>query len=286
MNAIKNKHSGLPESVAMRHDTHFVDWISKKTAAPLVRLIPIERIAPNPHQARSSLGNIQELMSSIKLKGVLEPIIVRTKGEQYEIIAGERRFVASKNVGLKEIPAIEMNVGDNEAMEISLIENLQRKDLDLFEEADGLKALMDIYHYSHSDISEKIGKGRSTITEIINICKIPMDVRALCTDASVDNNRSTLIEISKLKTAEDMKRLLAEIKERGLRRDDTRDLTKALKGKNGDSDLKRAKHYVFHYRPKEDKTYQIKIEFKKETVSRTEIIRILEDLLNKLKSAR
>jgi ParB family chromosome partitioning protein len=284
LNAPKNKRSGLPESVAMRHDTHFVDWISKKSAAPLVRLIPMDRIAPNPHQARSSLGNIQELMNSIKLKGVLEPIIVRAQGEKYEIIAGERRYVASKNVGLKEIPAIEMNVSDNEAMEISLIENLQRKDLDVFEEADGLKALMDIYSYSHADISEKIGKGRSTITEIINICKIPADVRALCAEAGLDKNRSVLVEISKLKTAEDMKTLVSEIKAHGLRREDTRDLTKALKGKDGETDAKRPKHYVFHYRPKEDKTYQIKIEFKKETVSRTEIIRILEDLLAKLKT--
>ena len=268
----------------MRHATHFVDWISKKSAAPLVRLIPMDRIAPNPHQARSSLGNIQELMNSIKLKGVLEPIIVRAQGEKYEIIAGERRYVASKNVGLKEIPAIEMNVSDNEAMEISLIENLQRKDLDVFEEADGLKALMDIYSYSHADISEKIGKGRSTITEIINICKIPADVRALCAEAGLDKNRSVLVEISKLKTAEDMKTLVSEIKAHGLRREDTRDLTKALKGKDGETDAKRPKHYVFHYRPKEDKTYQIKIEFKKETVSRTEIIRILEDLLAKLKT--
>jgi ParB family chromosome partitioning protein len=278
----KSKRGGLPESVGMRHDTHFVEWISKKSAAPLVRMIPLDRITPNPHQARSSLGNIQELMSSIKSKGVLEPIIVRQRGETYEIIAGERRYIASKNIGLKEIPAVEMNVDDNEAMEISLIENLQRKDLDVFEEADGLKALMDIYSYSHSDISMKIGKARSTITEIINISKIPKDIRDLCVSAAVDKNRSLLIEISKLKNFEDMKALLTEIKNRGLRREDTRDLTKALKGKEGDS--KPPKHYIFHYRPKDDKSYQIHIEFKKETVSRTEIIRVLEDLLAKMKS--
>lgn len=281
MSVPKNKRSGLPESVAMRHDTHFVDWISKKSSAPLVRLIPVDRIAANPHQARSSLGNIQELMLSIKSKGVLEPIIVRPKGETYEIIAGERRYVASKNVGLKEIPAIEMNVSDSEAMEISLIENLQRKDLDVFEEADGLKSLMETYKYSHADISEKIGKARSTITEIINISKIPADVRILTAAAEVDKNRSLLIELSKLKSSEEMKALLTEIKNRGLRREDTRDLTKAMKGKD---EAAKTKHYVFHYRPKEDKTYQIKIEFKKETVSRSEIIRILEDLLLKLKS--
>ena len=284
MNAAKTKRSGLPESVGMRHDTHFVEWISKKSAAPLVRLVPLDRIVPNPHQPRSSLGNIQELMTSIQAKGVLEPIIVRSHGDAYEIIAGERRYIASKNVGLKEIPAIEMNVGDNEAMEISLIENLQRKDLDVFEEADGLKALIDIYRYSHSDISEKIGKARSTITEIINISKIPDPIRRICVSAGVDKNRSLLIEISKQKTPEAMKDLLAAIQNRGLRREDTRDLTKSMKG-NSATDTSKPKHYVFHYRPSTDRTYQIRIDFKKETVSRTEIIRILEDLISKLKSA-
>jgi len=285
LNAPKNKRSGLPDSVGMRHDTHFVDWISKKSAAPLVRLIPIERIAPNPHQARSSLGNIQELMSSIKAKGVLEPILVRPKGETYEIIAGERRYMASKNIGLTEVPAIEMAVSDNEAMEISLIENLQRKDLDVFEEADGLKALMDIYHYSHADISDKIGKARSTITEIINLCKIPAEIRQRCAAAGIEKNRSLLVELSKLKSPDDMNTLLAKIQEGGLRREDTRDLTKAMKGQEGADDAK-PKHYVFHYRPPDDKTYQIRIEFKKETVSRTEIIRILEELLAKMKLPR
>jgi ParB family chromosome partitioning protein len=277
------KRSGLPTAIGMRHDTHFVDFISKKSAAPLIRMLPLTKIAPNPHQARSSLGNIQELMSSIKAKGILEPIIVRPKGDGFEIIAGERRYIASKNVGLAEIPAIEMIVSDSEAMEISLIENLQRKDLDLFEEADGLKALMEIYDYSHAQISEKIGKARSTITEIINISKIPDGVRTACAEAGMEKNRSLLIELSKLKDEAEMKGLLKQIQERGLRREDTRDLTKEMKGKDGSV---KPKHYVFNYRPKEDRSYQIKIEFKKETVSRTEIIRVLEDLIGKLKTSR
>lgn len=267
----------------MRHDTHFVEFISKKSAAPLIRMLPLAKITPNPHQARSSLGNIQELMNSIKAKGILEPILVRPKGDRYEIIAGERRYAASKNIGLTEIPAIEMIVNDSEAMEISLIENLQRKDLDLFEEADGLKTLMDIYSYSHAQISEKIGKARSTITEIINISKIPDEVRTACAESGMEKNRSLLIELSKLKDTAEMKALLKQVQERGLRREDTRDLTKEMKGKDG---ALKPKHYVFSYRPKEDRTYQIKIEFKKETVNRSEIIRVLEELLGKLKSAR
>ncbi len=277
----KVKRTGLPETFGMRHDTHFVDFISKKAAAPLVRMISVDKIEPNPRQARSELGNITELMASIKARGVLEPIIVRPIGDKYEIIAGERRFVASKNVALKEIPCIEMNVGDNEAMEISLIENLQRKDLDVFEEADGLKMLMDTYGYSHGQISDKIGKARSTITEIINISKIPRPARDLCRETGIDKNRSLLIEISKLGSPEEMRALIQKIKERGLKREDTRDLTKLFKGK--ESPIKKIRHYVFNYSPKEDKTYNLRIEFKKETVSRLEIIRVLEDLLSKLK---
>jgi ParB family transcriptional regulator, chromosome partitioning protein len=278
----KIKRSGLPESMTMRHDTHFVEFISKKAAAPLVRMIGLDRIEPNPHQARSELGNMQELMSSIKAKGVLEPILVRPRGDRYEIIAGERRYMASKNVGLREIPCIEMNVSDNEAMEISLIENLQRKDLDVFEEADGLKALIDIYGYSHARISEKIGKARSTITEVINICKIPLAVRKLCQDYQMDKNRSLLIEVSKLKNEPEMRQLIETINERGLKREDTRDLTKVLKDTPREEG-KKLRHYIFHYSPKENRAYKIRIEFKKETVSRQEIIKALEELLAKLK---
>jgi ParB family chromosome partitioning protein len=280
----KTKRSGLPETVVMRHDTHFVDFISRKADVPLVRMIALERIEANPHQARSELGDIQELMNSIKAKGVLEPILVRPRGDRYEIIAGERRYMASKNVGFKEIPCIEMNVSDNEAMEISLIENLQRKDLDVFEEADGLKALMDIYGYSHGKISEKIGKARSTITEVINISKIPGAVRKLCQAHQLDKNRSLLIEISKLKSEVDMRQIIEAIHERGLRREDTRDLTKLFKDREKPRESgKKPKHYIFQYSPKENRAYRIRIEFKKETVSRQEIIKALEDLLAKLK---
>jgi ParB family chromosome partitioning protein len=277
----KNKRSGLPENIGMRHDTHFVDYISKKTAAPLVRLIAINKIEPNPRQARSALGNIEDLMASIKSHGVLEPILIRPVGSKYEIIAGERRYAAAKNIALKELPCIEMNVSDSEAMEISLIENLQRKDLDVFEEADGLKTLIDTYGYSHSQISDKIGKARSTITEVINISKIPRTIRDLCSEAEIDKNRSLLIEISKMSSDDEMRALVEKIRERGLKRGDTRDLTRLFKGK--ETDTKQIRHYVFNYSPKEDKTYKLRIDFKKETVSRQEIIRVLEDLLSKLK---
>jgi ParB family transcriptional regulator, chromosome partitioning protein len=275
----KIKRSGLPEAIGMRHDDHFVDLISERTLGPRIRMIPLENIDPNPHQARSELGNIQELMDSIKSKGVLEPILVRSLGDRFEIIAGERRFIASKNIGLKEIPCIEFDVQENEAMEIALIENLQRKDLDLFEEADGLNALIDLYGYNHQEVSEKIGKARSTITEILSISKIPEKVREIIKSSGVFS-RSTIIETAKQKTDDDMLAFAQEIVDRRLTREDTRDLSKLLKGKG-----KKPKYYVYNFIPEGTDKYRLRIEFKKQTVSRQEIIEILEKLVSNLKKA-
>jgi ParB family chromosome partitioning protein len=241
-------------------------------------MISIELIDPNPRQARSELGNIEELMLSIKEKGVLEPILVRPKAGRYEIIAGERRYVASKKADLKELPCIEMNVEDNEAMEIALIENLQRKDLDVFEEADGLKALADVYGYNHGEIAKKIGKARSTITEIINVSKIPKEIRDYCIKNHI-MSRSTLIEIAKQKNVENMKTLVSMIKRRELTREDTRDLSKDLKGIQ-----RKHKYFVYNFKPKNKDAYRLRIEFKQETVSKQEIIEILKEVIKKLKS--
>ncbi len=271
------RKSGLPENLAMRHDFHFVELISAKAATPRIRMISIDRIDPNPHQARSELGDLGELMASIKAKGILEPILVRPRGDRFEIIAGERRFVAAQNVGLTEIPCIEMNVPDHEALELALVENLQRKDLDVFEEADGLRALVDLYGYNHQQLAERIGKARSTVTEIINVSRIPANLRQLCKNFGI-TSRSTLIEISKLEKIEDMQKLIFQIRERGLRREDTRDLSKKIKGK-----LKRFKPFVFRFKPKNNK-YLLKIEFRQENVPRDELINILEEILSKLKA--
>lgn len=274
----KNKRSGLPEAISMRHDDHFVDLISSRGIGPRIRMISLEKIDPNPHQARSELGNIQELMDSIKSKGVLEPILVRPKADRFEIIAGERRYIASKNISLKEIPCIEMDVQENEAMEIALIENLQRKDLDLFEEADGLNALIDLYGYSHQEVSEKIGKARSTITEILSISKVPDKVREIIKTSGVFS-RSTIIEIAKQKSDSDMLKFAQQIVERRLTREDTRDLSKLLKGK-----VKKPKFYVYNYSSEGTDKYKLRLELKKQTMSRQEIIEILQEIIENLKA--
>ena len=273
----KAKRSGLPEAVAMKHDGHFVDLISARSLGPRIRMILIQNIDPNPHQARCELGNIGELQDSIKSKGILEPILVRPKGSRFEIIAGERRFIASKNIGLKELPCIEMDVEDNEAMEIALIENLQRKDLDIFEEADGLQALADIHQYHHQDISDKIGKARSTITEILSIAKIPKNVRDIIRETGVFS-RSTIIEIAKQKSEEDMLKLAREIVDRRLTREDTRDLAKYLKGKT-----RKLKYYVYNFVPENTDKFRLRLEFKKQTVSKQEIIAVLQEIIDQIR---
>ena len=274
----KTKRTGLPETVDMRHDTHFVELISSRSRGPLIRMISLDRIDANPHQPRSELGNLQELMASIKEKGILEPILVRPRGERYEIIAGERRYQAARNLKMSEVPCIEMDVDDREAMELSLIENLQRKDLDVFEEADGLNTLIESYGYTHEKISEKIGKARSTITEVINISKIPARIRMLCAKSGIVN-RSQLIEISKLKKESDMISVVENIKDRSLTRADTRDLTKALKKEKA----KKKPNYVFNFMPAEGEKFKLRLTFRKSSASKEEIIRILEEIIYKLK---
>jgi ParB family chromosome partitioning protein len=274
----RNRKTGLPDSIKMRHDDHFVDLISSRTKETSIRYIKVASISPNPNQARSELGEMDDLINSIKERGVLEPILVRPKEGNYEIIAGERRYIASKKIGLDEVPCIVMKVNDMEAMEISLIENLQRLDLDVFEEADGLKYLSENYGYNHEQISKRLGKARSTVTEIISISRIPEDIRRLCDKYEI-KSRSTLVEISKQKDKEDMERLINAVKERELKREDTRKLSKEIKGTR----KSKVKKYIYNYETEGKKECRVRIEFKKQRVRREEIIKVLEMMLEKLK---
>ena len=128
---------GLPQTLEMRHDAHYVDALAASSGAPVGRLIPIEQLDPNPEQPRQVMGDLSELMASIAEKGVIEPLIVRPQGERFQIIAGERRYQASVQVGLAELPVIIRDVDDGELVELALIENIQRKDLTPFEEVVG-----------------------------------------------------------------------------------------------------------------------------------------------------
>src|SRR6202051_5293566 len=159
----------------MRHDAHYVESLTSYSGAAVGRMIPVDQIRPNPDQPRKVLGDLRELADSIRQKGVLEPLLVRyvPREDTYYIISGERRFHASQAAGLHELPCIEKIADDAETLELALIENLQRKDLTPFEEADGLQRLAEQFEYTHEDIARKIAKARSSVTETMSLRVIP-----------------------------------------------------------------------------------------------------------------
>lgn len=136
--------------------------------------IPIENIKPSESQPRRSFDekSINELSKSIKEKGLIQPILVRKKGDHYEIVAGERRWRACQKAGLKNIAVIVKDLNEDEILEIALIENLQREDLDPIEEAEAYEKLINKFDLTHEEISKRIGKDRSTITNQLRLLKL------------------------------------------------------------------------------------------------------------------
>src|SRR5437868_12730308 len=132
---------GLPSTVRMRHDEHYVEALTSSAGAPIGRLVPIDELDPNPNQPRQVMGDLSELMASISEKGIIEPLIVRQRGSRFQIVAGERRYQAAVQVGLRELPVVIRDVDDREIIEVALVENIQRKDLGPFEEAEAMHSL-------------------------------------------------------------------------------------------------------------------------------------------------
>src|SRR5436190_5262861 len=250
---------GLPETVRMRHDEHYVEALAASAGAPIGRLIPIERIEPNPNQPRQVMGDLSELIASIAEKGIIEPLVVRPRGERFQIIAGERRYQASVQVGLRELPVVIRDVDDTEMLELALIENLQRKDLTPFEESEALHGLAERCGYTHEDLARRLGKSRTSVTESLALNAMPEEVRNLCRLADI-SSKSLLLQVVRQTTPEKMTRLIEKIASQGgTTRQQLRD---AVAPKTG-----RPKHYVFAYRPAA-KTFNLKLSFSKSRVSR------------------
>lgn len=137
-------------------------------------MMNIDKVEPNRDQPRTHFDEdkLQDLADNIKQHGVLEPLIVRKVDDYYQIVAGERRWRASKKAGLKEVPVVVKELTDQEAMEISLIENIQREDLNPIEEARAYKKLLDGYNYKQDELADKLSKSRTTITNSIRLLKL------------------------------------------------------------------------------------------------------------------
>ena len=280
------KKRGLPLRVKMRHEPHFVEELAARHETPLGRMLPLSAIEPDPNQPRTAIGDLEDLVASIRDKGILEPILVRRspgapveEPAVYRIISGERRYRAAIQAGLFEVPVIEMEVGDEEALEIALIENLQRKDLTAFEEGDGYRALAERHGYTHEQVAAAVGKSRSAVTESLSLLQMPSRVRETAQALGV-TSKSVLLEVAKAGEEREMLQTLERISSQGLTRDDLRQRVKKAKAGGG-----RRKPYVFKFRAP-DRTYSLALSFRQSEVDRGDLIRALQAILDDLRSAR
>jgi ParB family chromosome partitioning protein len=282
------ERKGLPVKVKMRHDQHFVEELASGQE-PVGRMIPVRAITPNPDQPRMAMGDLSELVQSINDKGVLEPILVRglaqdeaaPRGVEFLIISGERRFQAARRVGLAEIPAIIMDVNQDEALEIALVENLQRKDLTPFEEADGYRALREIHGYTHDQVAQAVGKSRTLVTEALGLLKLPRAVRSAAEALGIES-KSTLHEVARLGVSPpEQIALLERVAGEGLNRSDLRE--EARRRRSGSRRRGAGGPPVFTFKDPE-KTFSLSVRFRKKTVEREDLIAALERILEELKT--
>jgi ParB family transcriptional regulator, chromosome partitioning protein len=274
------KRAGLPVTLKMRHDSHYVESLTSYSGAAIGRMIPVEQIRPNPDQPRKAIGDLRELTESIREKGVLEPLLVRfvPREDCYYIISGERRYHASRAAGLSEVPCIEKTADDAETLEIALIENIQRKDLTAFEEADGLHRLATQFEYTHEDVAKKIGRARSSVTETLSLRNIPEPLRKKCIEHGVVS-KSLLLQIARQPTEKKMIEMLHRILQGGLTRDEAR-----RERREEQSGPQRPQPFIFQFEP-EDDAFKFRIQFKKSHVSRDELITTLRDILSQLEGS-
>lgn len=271
------KRSGLPVTVRMRHDEHYVESLAGPAGSPIGRMISIDLIDPNPDQPRQFMGDLSELMASIAEKGVIEPLIVRTRGVRYQIIAGERRYQAAVQVGLADLPVVVRDVDEAEVIELALIENIQRKDLTPFEEAEALYALADRNAFTHEDLARRLGKSRTAITESLSLHKMPSEVKNLCRLADI-SSKSLLLEIVRESDPQKMVAMIERLTRDGqLTRQRAREHAGPRKAHRG-----RPKAFVFSYKPP-TKAFNLRLAFAKGQVERTEIITALEAILTDLR---
>ena len=271
-----SKRTGLPPTVRMRHDHHYVESISALSGAAIGKMIPLERLRPNPNQPRKELGDLHDLTHSVREKGVLEPLLVRYESadDMYTIISGERRYHAAKAAGLMEVPCIEKDADSAEMLELALIENLQRKDLNPFEEAEGLYALAEQFDYTHEEIARRIGKSRATVTESLALRAIPLAVRKKCEEQSV-SSKSVLVQVARQPNEKKMLELLHKLAQ-GMSRSEARAERKPAA---------RLKPFVYVYRAPNGE-FELRLRFRKSVVLKSEIAETLRAALKALEQQK
>lgn len=160
--------------------------VERPQEAPTL-LVEIDRIGPNPVQPRRLFDDkkIEELAGSVRDKGIIQPLLVRRSGDRYELIAGERRLRAAIKAGLAEVPVVVREATDNEALQLALIENVQREDLNPIEEASAYRRLHEEFQWNQEEIADKVGKSRPTVANTMRLLLLPKDVQQQVTQGSL-----------------------------------------------------------------------------------------------------
>jgi ParB family chromosome partitioning protein len=203
------------------------------------RRVPIEYLRPNPRNPRRNYSDaeLDELAASIKERGIIQPVVVRlVRGakDAYEIIAGERRWRAAQRAALHEVPIVSFEASDSEALELAIIENVQRADLNPLEEAGGYQALANEYGHSHEDIARIVGKSRSHVTNTLRLLKLPEPVKAYINAGKITAGAARM-----LIGAPDPEEMAREIVDRGLNVRQVEALAKDRASSTGKANKKR-----------------------------------------------
>jgi ParB family chromosome partitioning protein len=190
---------------------------------------PIEEIRPNKSQPRKSFHGekLDELAASIREKGIIQPLIVRKRDDHYELIAGERRWRAAQKAGLHDVPVVIQDVSDDTALEMALIENIQREDLNAIEEAEAYHSLMEKFNLSQEEMAKRVGKDRSTVANSLRLLRLPAEIKRDIVEErmSMGHARALLA----LDSPEQLKEVREEILERELSVRETEGLIKKIK---------------------------------------------------------
>ena len=245
--------------------------------------IPVDEIRPNPYQPRKVFNDeaLKELSSSIKQHGVFTPILVKKSIQGYDLIAGERRLRASKLAGLKDIPAIIVDFDDQEMMEIALLENIQREDLNVIEEAKAYEKLIQRLNYTQEQLAHRVGKSREHITNLLRLLKLPEDVQEYVVNKqlSMGHVRALL----GLKTEAGMRKVAKQAIDQGL---SVRKVEQIVKDINNKKTVEKPKEdiYVKAAKEKLQEYFQTSISISKNSISihyenKEDLNRVLE-LLN------
>jgi len=201
--------------------------------------IDLDLIDPNLEQPRSTFteNKLEELAQSIRINGVVQPIVLRRKGTRYQIVAGERRWRASQKAGLRKIPAVVKDVADDKLLELALIENIQRQDLNAIEEAKAYRNLAETIGLTQEMMAERVGKNRTVITTFLRLLKLPEDIQKLVEEEKLTAGHGRALLM--IDDGESQKRLAAQIIELSL---SVRETEKAIKriGKSNETNAEKS----------------------------------------------